>query len=62
MLKERRLDANLLQDQLAEKVNVDVRTVRKIENNEVKGSPYLQKNRQITPCPFDRVRYRPNTC
>ena len=43
MLKQRRLDANLSQEQLAEKANVDVRTVRRIENNEVKRSPYLKK-------------------
>lgn len=42
MLKQRRLDVNLSQEQLAERANVDVRTVRRIENNEVKHSPYLK--------------------
>lgn len=41
-LKKRRIEANLTQEQLAEKVNVDVRTIRRIENNEVKHSPYLK--------------------
>lgn len=42
MLKQRRLEANLSQEQLAERANVDVRTVRRIENNEVNRSPYLK--------------------
>lgn len=42
MLKQRRLEANLSQEQLAERAHVDVRTVRRIENNEVKHSPYLK--------------------
>ena len=42
MLKQRRIEANLSQEQLAERANVDVRTVRRIENNEVKHSPYLK--------------------
>ena len=42
MLKQRRVEANLSQEQLAERANVDVRTVRRIENNEVKHSPYLK--------------------
>lgn len=40
-LKKRRLEANLTQEQLAERANVDVRTVRRIENNEVKYSPLM---------------------
>lgn len=42
LLKQRRVEANLSQEQLAERANVDVRTVRRIENNEVKRSPYLK--------------------
>ena len=42
MLKQRRLEANLSQEQVAERVNADVRTVRRIENNEVKYSPFLK--------------------
>lgn len=42
MLKQRRVEANLSQEQLAERAHVAVRTVRRIENNEVKHSPYLK--------------------
>ncbi|QGM30137.1 helix-turn-helix domain-containing protein [Bacillus sp. N3536] len=42
MLKQRRIETSLSQEQLAERANIDVRTVRRIENNEVKHSPYLK--------------------
>lgn len=42
MLKQRRVEVGLSQEQVAELAKVDVRTVRRIENNEVKNSPFLK--------------------
>ncbi|WP_339195936.1 helix-turn-helix transcriptional regulator [Solibacillus sp. FSL R5-0449] len=52
MLKQRRLEANLSQEQLAERAHVDVRTVRRIENNEVRHSPYLKHICQVLNISF----------
>ncbi|MEK5078002.1 helix-turn-helix transcriptional regulator [Solibacillus sp. FSL W7-1436] len=45
MLKQRRLEANLSQEQLAARLvgKVDARVIRRIENNEVKNSTYLKQ-------------------
>lgn len=42
MLKHRREEIGMSQDVLAEKVATDVRTIRRIENGEVKRSRYLE--------------------
>ena len=47
MLKQRRLEANLSQEQVAERVNADVRTVRRIENNEVKRKEQEVKTKLV---------------
>lgn len=52
MLKQRRLEANLSQEQLAERAHVDVRTVRRIENNEVRHSPFLKHICQVLNISF----------
>lgn len=42
ILKRRREEVGLSQEKLAEKVKTDVRTIRRIENGEVKTSSYLE--------------------
>lgn len=42
MLKRRREEIGMSQDLLAERVDTDVRTIRRIENGEVKRSSYLE--------------------
>ena len=42
MLKHRREEIGMSQDLLAERVDTDVRTIRRIENGEVKKSGYLE--------------------
>ena len=55
MLKQRRVESNLSQEQLAERANVDVRTVRRIENSEVKHSPYLKNICKVLNISFKEV-------